>query len=143
MTDKPTNCPWCGLGEFDDHDGWQCMSFMRGDKPWQSDECRIRELEQQVEAMEKEFVTSKDPWAYITHFHFFTERDRQRDNMVTFVTQRELFGLVKNVHQEAFAAGLREFGFRPQRPFLRMAKGTAISFGAPDKMFAMAGPELG
>jgi GNAT superfamily N-acetyltransferase len=46
-------------------------------------------------------------------------------------------------HQEAFAARLQEIGFRPQRPFLRMAKGTAESFGAPDNMFAMAGPELG
>lgn len=46
-------------------------------------------------------------------------------------------------HQEEFVARLQEFGFRPQRPFSRMAKGTAESFGAPDKMFAMAGPELG
>ncbi len=46
-------------------------------------------------------------------------------------------------HQEEFVARLQEFGFRPQRPFLRMVKGTAESFGAPDKMFAMAGPELG
>ena len=46
-------------------------------------------------------------------------------------------------HQADFVARLEKLGFRPQRPYLRMAKGTAESFGVPDKMFAMSGPELG
>ena len=46
-------------------------------------------------------------------------------------------------HQKKFTTRLREYGFRPQRPFLRMAKGRTKSFGQPEKMFAMAGPELG
>lgn len=46
-------------------------------------------------------------------------------------------------HQSGFTDRLIEYGFKPQRPFLRMAKGRSESFGIPSKMFAMAGPELG
>lgn len=46
-------------------------------------------------------------------------------------------------HQEEFLDCLRGYGFRPQRPFLRMAKGRSECFGQPDKMYAIAGPELG
>lgn len=46
-------------------------------------------------------------------------------------------------HQPEFIARLEELGFTPQRPFLRMAKGRAESFGKSVNMFAMAGPELG
>ena len=46
-------------------------------------------------------------------------------------------------HQNEFVDCLRDLGFQPQRSFLRMAKGRAENFGAPDKMFAMAGAELG
>lgn len=46
-------------------------------------------------------------------------------------------------HQSGFIDRLKEYGFKPQRPFLRMAKGRAEYLGIPSKMFAMAGPELG
>ena len=46
-------------------------------------------------------------------------------------------------HQIKFIAQLEKYGFRRQRPFLRMAKGYTNKFGQPEKMFAMAGPELG
>ena len=46
-------------------------------------------------------------------------------------------------HQIKFIAQLEKYGFRRQRPFLRMAKGHSNKFGQPEKMFAMAGPELG
>ncbi|MDC0033270.1 GNAT family N-acetyltransferase [Alphaproteobacteria bacterium] len=46
-------------------------------------------------------------------------------------------------HQSGFTDRLKEYGFKPQRPFLRMAKGRSESFGIPAAMFAMAGPELG
>ena len=46
-------------------------------------------------------------------------------------------------HQEEFLDCLRDYGFRPQRPFLRMAKGRSECFGQHDKMYAIAGPELG
>ena len=46
-------------------------------------------------------------------------------------------------HQKEFTAHLKDCGFRPQRPFLSMAKGRAECFGQIEKMFAMAGPELG
>ena len=46
-------------------------------------------------------------------------------------------------HQNKFTAHLKDCGFRPQRPFLRMAKGRVECFGQVEKMFAMAGPELG
>ena len=46
-------------------------------------------------------------------------------------------------HQSGFTDRLTQYGFKPQRPFLRMAKGRSASFGIPAKMFAMAGPELG
>lgn len=46
-------------------------------------------------------------------------------------------------HQNKFIARLKKLGFRRQRPFLRMAKGYKNHLGQPDKMFAMAGPELG
>ena len=46
-------------------------------------------------------------------------------------------------HQIKFIAQLEKYGFRRQRPFLRMAKGYTNIFGQPEKMFAMAGPELG
>ena len=46
-------------------------------------------------------------------------------------------------HQEEFTRRLKEYGFTQQRPFLRMAKGRAKSFGRQTSMFAMAGPELG
>ena len=46
-------------------------------------------------------------------------------------------------HQAGFTDRLKEYGFTPQRPFLRMAKGRTESFGVPSNMFAMSGPELG
>ena len=46
-------------------------------------------------------------------------------------------------HQSGFTDRLKDYGFKPQRPFLRMAKGRAECFGVPSSMFAMAGPELG
>ena len=46
-------------------------------------------------------------------------------------------------HQKPFIKRLIKLGFRKQRPFLRMAKGQAKFFGETDKMFALAGPELG
>ncbi len=46
-------------------------------------------------------------------------------------------------HQNKFIVHLEKYGFRRQRPFLRMAKGYTNKLGQPEKMFAMAGPELG
>lgn len=54
-------------------------------------------------------------------------------------------------HQLDFVARLESYGFTPQRPFLRMAKGQGghrnevehMDIGEPAKMFATAGPELG
>ena len=46
-------------------------------------------------------------------------------------------------HQTKFIVQLEKYGFRRQRPFLRMAKGHSNKFGHPEKMFAVAGPELG
>ena len=46
-------------------------------------------------------------------------------------------------HQNKFIVQLEKHGFRRQRPFLRMAKGYTNKLGQPEKMFAMAGPELG
>jgi len=46
-------------------------------------------------------------------------------------------------HQSEFITRLKQYGFKPQRPFLRMAKDRKECFGDPAKMFAMAGPELG
>jgi GNAT superfamily N-acetyltransferase len=46
-------------------------------------------------------------------------------------------------HQKKFIVQLKKYGFRRQRPFLRMAKGYTKKLGQPEKMFAMAGPELG
>jgi GNAT superfamily N-acetyltransferase len=46
-------------------------------------------------------------------------------------------------HQINFIERLKEYSFKPQRPFLRMAKNDGSNFGAPVQMFAMAGPELG
>ena len=46
-------------------------------------------------------------------------------------------------HQNKFIVQLEKYGFRRQRPFLRMAKGYKNNLGQPEKMFAMAGPELG
>ena len=46
-------------------------------------------------------------------------------------------------HQNKFIVQLEKYGFRRQRPFLRMSKGYKNKFGQPEKMFAMAGPELG
>ena len=46
-------------------------------------------------------------------------------------------------HQKPFLERLVKLGFQKQRPFLRMAKGQANFFGETDKMFALAGPELG
>ena len=46
-------------------------------------------------------------------------------------------------HQIKFIVKLEKYGFRRQRPFLRMAKGYTNKLGQPKKMFAMAGPELG
>ncbi len=38
---------------------------------------------------------------------------------------------------------LREAGFAPQRPLTRMAHGRSLAFDDPDRLFAIAGPELG
>ena len=46
-------------------------------------------------------------------------------------------------HQTPFIERLIKLGFRRQRPFLRMAKRQTNYFGETDKMFALAGPELG
>jgi GNAT superfamily N-acetyltransferase len=46
-------------------------------------------------------------------------------------------------HQGDFTAHLESLGFKPQRPFLRMARGRKAPFGEPDRVFATAGPELG
>jgi len=46
-------------------------------------------------------------------------------------------------HQTAFTDHLAALGFKPQRPFVRMAKGRSAPFGDPGAMFALAGPELG
>lgn len=45
--------------------------------------------------------------------------------------------------QPEFVDKLKAYGFRPQRPFTRMAVGLKESPGSPAQMFAMAGPELG
>lgn len=42
-----------------------------------------------------------------------------------------------------FATRLRELGFAPQRPFIRMTRGEPGAFGQPARQFAIAGPELG
>jgi len=47
------------------------------------------------------------------------------------------------IHQHEFTTQLAAYGFRIQRPFLRMAKGHAKHFGNTKYMYAMAGPELG
>ena len=46
-------------------------------------------------------------------------------------------------HQTEFVGRLQAYGFKPQRPFLRMVKSDRVRFDAPAAMFAMAGPELG
>jgi GNAT superfamily N-acetyltransferase len=46
-------------------------------------------------------------------------------------------------HQTDFITRLEQYGFKRQRPFLRMAKGRVENLGDPSRMFAMAGPELG
>jgi len=46
-------------------------------------------------------------------------------------------------HQKPFIERLIKLGFRRQRPFLRMAKRQTNYFGETEKMFALAGPELG
>lgn len=46
-------------------------------------------------------------------------------------------------HQRKFVEHLKILGFKRQRPFLRMAKGRQEHFGDPDRLFALAGPELG
>ena len=46
-------------------------------------------------------------------------------------------------HQNKFIVQLEKYGFLKQRSFLRMAKGYTNKLGQPEKMFAMAGPELG
>ena len=46
-------------------------------------------------------------------------------------------------HQTSFVAQLARYGFKPQRPFRRMSKGSTKSYGQPENMYAMAGPELG
>ena len=46
-------------------------------------------------------------------------------------------------HQTAVTSYLQSRGFAVQRPFLRMLKGEGGGFGDPDRMFALAGPELG
>ena len=46
-------------------------------------------------------------------------------------------------HQPALEQKLEGYGFTVQRPFLRMAKNDGEVFGEVDRMFAMAGPELG
>ena len=51
--------------------------------------------------------------------------------------------LLEFVKEKPFIKRLIKLGFRKQRPFLRMAKGQAKFFGETDKMFALAGPELG
>lgn len=46
-------------------------------------------------------------------------------------------------HQSVFIEKLQGYGFKSQRPFLRMAKNNGEIFGDKDQMYAMAGPELG
>lgn len=46
-------------------------------------------------------------------------------------------------HQQQFSDHLQTLGFKPQRSFLRMARGRKNPFGEPERMFALAGPELG
>ena len=41
------------------------------------------------------------------------------------------------------AAGLSELGFRPQRPFVRMALGDAPALAGSERLFVLAGPEFG
>lgn len=45
--------------------------------------------------------------------------------------------------QRQFCAALEEMGFRPQRGFERMVKGSLVEFGDRSRAFAAAGPELG
>jgi len=40
-------------------------------------------------------------------------------------------------------AWLRALGFAPQRPLVRMARGRSRAFDDPDRLYAIAGPELG
>jgi len=40
-------------------------------------------------------------------------------------------------------AWLRDLGFAPQRPLVRMAHGRSRAFDDPDRLYAIAGPELG
>lgn len=45
--------------------------------------------------------------------------------------------------QPEFIDRLKAYGFKPQRPFLRMVKGDGARLDRRAQMFAMAGPELG
>lgn len=44
---------------------------------------------------------------------------------------------------EGLAIMLRQCGFRPQRPFVRMALGDAPALAGSERLFALAGPEFG
>jgi GNAT superfamily N-acetyltransferase len=44
---------------------------------------------------------------------------------------------------QGLAQHLQDAGFRPERPFLRMALGRGEAFGDPARLFVAAGPELG
>lgn len=46
-------------------------------------------------------------------------------------------------HQRSFIDRLRALGFKSQRSFLRMAKDRKKPFGDPERLYALAGPELG
>lgn len=43
----------------------------------------------------------------------------------------------------AIAGWLKECGFSIQRSYARMARGTRVPFGSPERLFALAGPEFG
>jgi hypothetical protein len=59
VSDDLTKCPWCGCEavEFDKrkkHARWGCGSFKHGEEPWQSEACRINELESQVDNLKSD-----------------------------------------------------------------------------------------
>jgi hypothetical protein len=46
-------------------------------------------------------------------------------------------------HSAQWSRWLESAGFRKERPFMRMFRGTAPNSGMPERQFAIAGPEFG
>ena len=61
----PDKCPWCGAGDSNDFHAtnWSCGSQKgyRSRTPVQSDRCRIRELEAEVERLRAALVLACTP----------------------------------------------------------------------------------